>query len=120
MQKVDRLDQIIKEEAFENCGISCNVLRAYCESIDRNLDEIDFSFITYETKISEIVENLRACGVKSFTLSDQSTALMSELHEFLNAGCKLVGSTEVRMSAYPNHRTKQFDMKLALKFQIID
>lgn len=119
MQKIERLEKIIKEQKFENCGISCNVLRAYSESMDRNLDEIDFSLITDETTISEIVENLRKCGVESFTLSDQSTALMSELHEFIKAGCKLVGCTEIRTSAYPNHRTKEFDTKQALKMQIL-
>ena len=119
MKRTERLDNIIEKEAYENCGINPAVLRGYSESLNRNLDELNFEMIIWFEKIPDIVQNLRELGVASFTISDQSTALMSELHEFIKAGCRLVGCTEIRISAYPDSETKEFDTKQALKMQIL-
>ena len=119
MKRIEKLDKIIEEEAFKDCGISSAVIRAYIESLDRNWDDINFEMIIWSEKIPEIVQSLKELGIESFTLSDQSTGLMSELHEFIKAGCKLVGCTEIRISEYPNRVTKKFDTKQALKMQIL-
>lgn len=121
MQKVDGLEKIINEKAFENCGINCNVIRAYCRSLRCNLEALDFNDIIWEREIPEILQNLKELGIKSFTVSDQSTALMETLHQFMKAGCNLTGYTEVQASEYPEFgTTNEYKMKPALKLQIID
>ena len=61
MEKIERLEKIITERAYENCGINEDVLCAYGRSVRCNLNELDFS--------------------------DQSTGLVKELHAFAEAGC---------------------------------
>ena len=118
MEKIERLDKIINERAYENCGINEDVLCAYGRSVRCNLDELDFDDVIRGKNITEIVRNLKELGIESFTISDQSSGLMKELHTFAEAGCQLVGFTKMQASEYPEFGTNTFKMKPALRLQV--
>ena len=54
-------------------------------------DEVTVGNLLWERDIPDFVETLRKGGIKSFILTDHSTALMSMMHGFAKEGCKLEG-----------------------------
>ena len=45
----------------------------------------------WDREVSDFVETLRKAGIQSFVYSNQSTAVMQNIHQFVAAGCTLKG-----------------------------
>ena len=63
---------------------------AYCE-----LDELEMRDFLWDDEIHDFVDVLRNGGLHTFVLTNKSTALMDNIHGYVNEGCKLVGLCEV-------------------------
>ncbi len=74
---------------FEN-GAS-KAYRAWASSISRQEDELEMDDFLWDTEVADFIETLRAAGIKSFVFTDQSTALMGNLHAFASQGCTMQG-----------------------------
>ena len=45
----------------------------------------------WEREVTDFVETLRKAGIKTFVYTNQSTAVMENLHQFAAAGCTMEG-----------------------------
>ena len=54
-------------------------------------NELEMSDYLWEREVPDFVETLRKAGIQSFVYSNQSTAVMENIHQFVAAGCTLEG-----------------------------
>ena len=52
-----------------------------------------------EGAMVDFVSTLRDAGVKTFAVTDHSTALMAELHAIFETGCTLIGPCTVKLNS---------------------
>ena len=70
---------------------ACKAYRAWATSISRQEDELEMDDFLWEKEVSDFVETLRSAGIESFVYTNQSTAVMENLHAFAAAGCSMTG-----------------------------
>ena len=70
---------------------ACKAYRAWATSISRQEDELEMDDFLWDKEVSDFVETLRSAGIETFVYTNQSTAVMENLHAFAAAGCKLEG-----------------------------
>ena len=71
-------------------GIS-KAFRAWKTSIQRSEDEVEMDDFLWESEVHDFVEALREAGFQTFVYTNQSTAVMENLHQFAAEGCRLEG-----------------------------
>ena len=70
---------------------ACKAYRAWVASISRQEDELEMDDFFWEKEIGEFVEALRSAGIQTFVYTNQSTAVMENLHQFAAKGCTMDG-----------------------------
>ena len=65
--------------------------RAWASSISRKEDEVEMDDFLWEKEVPDFTETLRRAGIKTFVYTNQSTAVMENLHQFVAAGCTMQG-----------------------------
>ena len=65
----------------------------YCES-----DELLFDDFVWEREAGDFISTLRKAGIQTFVMTNQSTALMENIHWFVALGCRLEGPCIVTVS----------------------
>ena len=70
---------------------ACKAYRAWQSSIRRQEDEVEMDDFLWEKEVQDFIEALKAAGITSFVYTNQSTAVMENLHAFAKAGCTLQG-----------------------------
>ena len=71
-------------------GIS-KAYRAWKTSVIRHENEVEMDDFLWEKEVHDFVEALREAGFTSFVYTNQSTAVMENLHSLAAEGCKLEG-----------------------------
>ena len=71
-------------------GIS-KAFRAWKSSLSRSEDEIEMDDFLWEGEVHDFAEALREAGFTSFVYTNQSTAVMENLHQLAAEGCRLEG-----------------------------
>lgn len=82
------------EDAADTFPISqgaSKAYRAWWTSIDRQEDELEMDDFLWEKDVQDFIDALKAAGIKSFVYTNQSTAVMENLHQFAAAGCTMQG-----------------------------
>ncbi len=74
---------------FES-GVS-KAYRAWITSISRQEDEVEMDDFLWEKEVKDFIDALRAAGIKTFVYTNQSTAVMENLHAFASQGCTMQG-----------------------------
>ena len=74
---------------FES-GVS-KAYRAWAQSLSRKEDELEMDDFLWEKEVGDLVEALRSAGITSFIYTNQSTAVMENLHQLAAAGCSMEG-----------------------------
>ena len=74
---------------FES-GVS-KAYRAWSQSISRKEDELEMEDFLWEKEVTDFIETLRKAGITTFVYTNQSTAVMENLHAFAKAGCTMQG-----------------------------
>lgn len=70
---------------------ACKAYRAWMGSISRQEDEVEMDDFLWEKDVQDFVNALKAAGISSFVYTNQSTAVMENLHQFSKAGCTMQG-----------------------------
>ena len=70
---------------------ACKAYRAWAASISRQEDELEMDDFLWEKEVGEFVEALRSAGIQTFVYTNQSTAVMENLHQFAAEGCTMDG-----------------------------
>ena len=74
---------------FES-GVS-KAYRAWAQSLSRKEDELEMDDFLWDWEVQDFVDALKAAGIKTFVYTNQSTAVMENLHQFAAAGCTMQG-----------------------------
>ena len=70
---------------------ACKAYRAWASSISRKEDELEMDDFLWDKEVADFISTLRSAGIDTFVYTNQSTAVMENLHQFAAAGCKLEG-----------------------------
>ena len=70
---------------------ACKAYRAWASSLSRQEDELEMDDFLWEKEVHDFVEALRSAGIGSFVYTNQSTAVMENLHAFAAEGCAMTG-----------------------------
>ena len=65
--------------------------RAWASSIGRQEDEIEMDDFLWDREVADFVDTLRRAGFSTFVYTNQSTAVMENLHAFAAEGCTMIG-----------------------------
>ena len=79
-------------------------------------DEMNFDYFVWENEAKDFIDTLRAAGVKTFTVTNQSTSLMENMHWFQQNGCTLIGLCEVEPT--DEWERKHFGNKMGVRFAL--
>ena len=74
---------------FES-GVS-KAYRAWATSICRKEAELEMDDFLWEKEVRDFLETLRGAGIETFVYTNQSTAVMENLHAFAAEGCTMLG-----------------------------
>ncbi len=70
---------------------ACKAYRAWANSTSRQEDELELDDFLWEKEVRDFIETLREAGVETFVYTNQSTAVMENLHAFAAQGCTMTG-----------------------------
>lgn len=65
--------------------------RAWAQSLKRKEDELEMDDFLWDWEVDSFIEALRSAGIASFVYTNQSTAVMENLHQLTAAGCTMQG-----------------------------
>ena len=74
---------------FES-GVS-KAYRAWAQSLSRKEDELEMDDFLWDKEVADFIEALRSAGIETFVYTNQSTAVMENLHSFAAQGCTMQG-----------------------------
>lgn len=69
----------------------CKAYRAWMGSISRQEDEVEMEDFLWPGDVQDFVDAFKAAGIKTFVYTNQSTAVMENLHQLVAAGCRMEG-----------------------------
>ena len=70
---------------------ACKAYRAWANSISRKEAELEMDDFLWEKEVRDFVEALRSAELETFVYTNQSTAVMENLHAFAAEGCTMMG-----------------------------
>ena len=71
-------------------GVS-KAYRAWAQSLSRKEDELEMDDFLWDKEVADFIEALRSAGIETFVYTNQSTAVMENLHAFAAQGCTMTG-----------------------------
>ena len=70
---------------------ACKACRAWESSVGYREDELEMSDFLWDKEVPDFLSTLREAGFTTFVYSNQSTAVMENLHQFAAAGWTMQG-----------------------------
>ena len=70
---------------------ACKAYRAWASSISRKEDELEMDDFLLDKEVADFISTLRSAGIGTFVYTNQSTAVMENLHAFAAQGCTMTG-----------------------------
>ena len=70
---------------------ACKAYRAWASSISRKEDELEMDDFLWDKEVADFISSLRSAGSSTFVYTNQSTAVMENLHAFAAQGCTMSG-----------------------------
>ena len=70
---------------------ACKAYRAWAQSLSRKEDEVEMDDFLWEKEVADFIDTLRKAGIETFVYTNQSTAVMENLHAFAANGCTMQG-----------------------------
>ena len=74
---------------FES-GVS-KAYRAWAQSLSRKETELEMDDFLWDKEVADFISTLRSAGIGTFVYTNQSTAVMENLHAFAAQGCTMTG-----------------------------
>ena len=74
---------------FES-GVS-KAYRAWAQSLSRKEAELEMDDFLWDKEVGDFINALRSAGIQTFVYTNQSTAVMENLHAFAAQGCTMQG-----------------------------
>ena len=70
---------------------ACKAYRAWAQSLSRKENEVEMDDFLWEKEVTDFIDALRKAGIETFVYTNQSTAVMENLHQFAAAGRRMQG-----------------------------
>ena len=70
---------------------ACKAYRAWAQSLARKEDEVEMDDFLWDKEVADFIDALRSAGIGTFVYTNQSTAVMENLHAFAAQGCTMTG-----------------------------
>ena len=70
---------------------ACKAYRAWAASLKRQEEELEMDDYLWEKEVGDFIEALRQAGIRTFVYTNQSTAVMENLHAFAAQDCAMEG-----------------------------
>ena len=102
-----------KNDKPEN-PVSSGQSKAYRLWFWNDREELNFDEFVWEHEAHDFIDTLRKAGVETFTVTNQSTALMENMHWFAAEGCTLVGLCEIESTDLWDRDAKKMAVRFAL------
>lgn len=67
-------------------------MKAYWAFRNCETEELEVSDFCWDKEIEDFIKALRDAGIETFVVTNQSTALMENIHGFIKAGCTMEGA----------------------------
>ena len=80
-----------KKRLEETNPVAGGIGKAYRAWYWGTTDELEMDEFLWDREVEGFVETLRKAGIQSFVYTNQSTAVMENIHQFVAAGCTLEG-----------------------------
>ncbi|MBQ9030150.1 MAG: hypothetical protein IJV41_02515 [Oscillospiraceae bacterium] len=80
-----------EEMAYPISEGACKAFRAFRMSEERNSSEFEMEDFLWEREVADFINALRQAGIKTFAYTNQSTAVMENIHAFVAVGCTMDG-----------------------------
>ena len=74
---------------------TCKAFRAFKETVRKGADEIIMDDFLWDKEVADFTCALRKAGFESFIYTNQSTAVMQNLHDLEAEGCKMQGLCKI-------------------------
>ena len=90
----DELKAWYEEDAAAKFPVESGVSKAYrawAQSLSRKEDELEMDDFLWDKEVADFIEALRSAGIETFVYTNQSTAVMENLHAFAAQGCTMMG-----------------------------
>ena len=85
----------------------CKAYQAWSRSVEDGVDELEMREFLWEREVSDFVQTLKNAKVQTFVYTNQSTAVMENLHELVEAGCKMEGLCTIKKTKYRFGRNEE-------------
>ena len=80
-----------EKEEFPFTSGACKAYRAWRNTIDNGEEEIEMNDFLWDREVADFVETLKEAGIRSFLYTNQSTAVMENIHGLVAEGCRMEG-----------------------------
>lgn len=108
-----------REKQYENPYTSGQMKAywAFDQSSEIESGELEMSDSLWEQEVKDFAETLRAAGITTFVLTNQSTGLMEDIHNLEANGWRLVGTCKLPVKEH-HFGSDQMVERLGLRFEI--
>ena len=90
----EELKNLTKPE-FPIAAGACKAYRAWSHSIEKGNEELEMDDFLWDREVTDFIDTLRKAGIETFVYTNQSTAVMENIHDFEANGCRLDGLTKI-------------------------
>ena len=90
--------QTMRETSLPYTDGQAKAYLAWITSVRNESSTFEVQDLPWDRDIHDFVETLRAAGISEFAVTDQSTALMRNLHQLVGEGCTMQGLCKVSRS----------------------
>lgn len=116
MKKIAEIENAYKAGTLEELNISHGFYWGYWETRERKNKHLNISSSIWSKEVDGIMADLKRYGIKTFTISNASTALMENLADFCERGCKVTGM--VKINGHQSWKDDGFEVENAVKLQM--
>lgn len=108
----EKYDEIKKNFPFN--GGQCKAYRAWCSSVRWNHEIFVLDEFLWDDEINDFIQTLKEAGIKEFAYMNNSTAVMNDIHGFINGGYDFAGLYKIQnKNKYTDDVVKGIRFKLA-------
>ena len=90
---------------------------AFFQSSEIETGDLEMSDFLWEYEVKDFSDTLRAAGLTTFVLTNQSTGLMRNIHELETEGWRLVGACKLAVKEN-RYGCERIEERLGLRFEI--
>lgn len=90
----EKYDKLKKEFPFT--GGQCKAYRAWQSSVRWDHETIVLDEFLWDDEIDDFIQTLKEAKISEFIYTNSSSAVMDNIHGFINAGCNFVGVCEIQ------------------------